>query len=165
MGTLLAIILQLSASFAQSIGTIQKLDLSDDRPPDPTYRLIILDVKKLKNSGARGHIILRQFSNRVRVEFDGAGLPKGEYTIALAPDCSMARQEVSSGSYKNNFKELHRFPSKTSHVETEKSQPKAKLADMDGKSVALFRAGKSAMTTIDCRPVVGSGWKGTSGAP
>lgn len=137
--------------FAQSFGSVQKLDLDDERPPDPKFRLLVMNLKKLK--ATRGNIILRQFSKRVRVEFDGAGLPNGKYSIALSAKCPDVTGPLSRKSYEKGWTELHQFPSTSSHVETEKSLPTASLKDMESKSLSFFRVVGDRYSRIDCKAV------------
>ena len=137
-------------------GTIKKIDLSDDGPkPGPNHVVIVMDMKKLGISGARGNVVLYQFPTRVRIEFEGAGLPKGKYTLAVAANCA-------AGAYASAWTELHQFISSSALIATEKSLPKATLRDakapgvlgLTGKSLALFRVIGQKYSQVDCKPVI-----------
>ncbi|NJL23784.1 MAG: hypothetical protein HC902_00435 [Calothrix sp. SM1_5_4] len=71
-----------------SMGTIRPLDFENEKPAEDSYKLIEFNFKKLKIPKAYGNSIVRQFSRRVRLEFEAAGLPKGSYTLAVAGRCA-----------------------------------------------------------------------------
>jgi hypothetical protein len=152
--SLLALIF--AASFASAdhsddsaFGQIKKIDLSDEGKSNPDHILMALKLNKVR-AGMLGQVTIYQFSKRVRIDFDG-GLPKGEYTLAVANNCSAKRSA---------FKDLHKFTSNSSHVQTEKSLPGYSLFPMDGhtalvdKSLALFR--KTPAQMIDCETIKNS---------
>lgn len=142
----------------QAIGTIHKIDMTDDKPKAPNYTLIMFDVKKLKVPGARGYSILRQFAKRVRVEFVGDGVPKGKYALAVAAGCGGGT--LSAAAYKSGWKQLHQFDNTSTHISTEKSQTDWALRPgdkgkqiLEGKSLGFFRINKDKFELIDCKPV------------
>lgn len=144
----------------QSIGTIHKIDLADETPKGPNYILVVMDLKRLKVPGARGHSIVRQFTKRSRIDFDGSGLPKGKYTLAVADDCKSGT--LPAAKYKSALTELHQFQVISTHIATEKSLPKAALREpskgllvLENKSLHLFRVQKDKFETIDCKPITG----------
>ena len=91
--------------------------MTDDRTKGPDFVVITLDLKKLKVPGAHGHVVLRQFRNRCRIEFEGSGLPKGSYTLARADSCHARSSD------------LHVFSVSSTHAATEKSLPGAVLTE------------------------------------
>jgi len=134
----------------QSIGTIHKIDMSDDKPKGPTYILVSLDLKRLKVSGAHGHSIVRQFTKRSRIEFEGSGLPKGKYALGVASSCKSA------------ITDLHQFEVTSTHVSTEKSLPKAALREpgngllvLEGKFLIFSRFVKGKFEAVDCKAISG----------
>jgi hypothetical protein len=150
-----ALLFILPQAFAQSIGTIKRIDMDDSKPQNPDYILVDLTIKKPRPG--QGHFLLRQFSNRVRVEFEGAGLVKGTYTIGVASGCSHG--SLTEARYKAAWRELHRFPSTPTHISTEKSVPGASLKDpaaklmFTGKAIALFHLSNHKYDVIDCKTV------------
>jgi hypothetical protein len=152
LALLLLICSQLPLASAQSIGTIKTTDFEDAKPKTdlPDSKIIELDLKKLKN--ANGHIILRQFPNRVRVEFEGSRLPFGTYTVGKSDSCSRAAS-VLPPRYKSGWSELHRFKSDQAHIATEKSLPKVTIADLQGKALTLFRVGADKYELIACKTI------------
>jgi hypothetical protein len=149
---LLLICSQMPLAVAQSIGTIKTTDFENAKPKTdlPDSKIIDMNLKKFRN--ADGHAILRQFPNRIRVEFEGSRLPFGTYTLARSESCSKS-PTVSSARYKSAFKELHRFKSDQAHIATEKSLPKMTLAEFQGKGLNLFKVGADKYELIDCKPV------------
>ncbi len=146
----------------QAIGTIHKIDMTDNTPKAPNYVLIIFDVKKVKVPGAHGHSILRQFAKRVRAEFEGAGLPKGPYRLAVASSCPAGENgPVSMSHFKKIWTELHRFKVTSTHIATEKSQVDTTLRPggkghliLEGKVLALFQELKGdKILRVDCKPI------------
>ena len=144
----------------QSIGTIHKIDLTDDKPKAPSYILLVFDLKKLKVPGSHGHSIVRQFTKRCRIDFDGSGMPKGNYTLGVAPSCKSG--SLTAAAYKSSVTELHRFNVSSTHVSTEKSLPKASLRDpgkgllvLEGKALMLFHSVKNKFEIVDCKSISG----------
>lgn len=147
-----------STAFAveeNAIGTIHKMDMTDEGGPKaPNYILLILDVKKAKVPGARAHVILRQLRKRVRIEFEGTGLPKGKYKIGLADNCSKAN------NFKAGWTELQELKVISLHTITEKAnfklslrEPKPGLTVVEGKALGLFRVNGSSIQNIDCKTI------------
>ncbi len=142
-----------------AIGSIHKIDMTDNTPKAPGHVIVMMDLKKLKSAAAHGHVVFQQFAKRVRVEFEGSGLPKGKYSLAVSENCAGAA-ELGAGPYKNNWTELHKFDSESDHIATEKSLPQATLRAggtaplvLEGKSVALFRMKSGKYSKIDCKTV------------
>lgn len=149
-------VLIFTASFASAdhsddsaFGQIKKIDLSEEPKTNPDHILMALKLNKVR-AGKLAQVTIYQFSKRVRIDFDG-GLPKGEYTLAVAGSCSAKHSA---------FKELHKFTSNNSNVQTEKSLQKYSLFPMNGytalvgKSLALFRRTPALM--IDCETIKNS---------
>lgn len=145
-----------------SIGTIKKIDLSDESPSAPTHILLEFSLKKLGVAGARGHAILRQFSKSCRIDFEGSGLPRGRYTLALSQDGLSGT--LSASRYQAQAKELHRFNVTSTHTSTEKTLREFALREsaeekivLQGKALTLFRlrTEKKAekFEAIDCKTI------------
>lgn len=137
-----------------SITTIHNIDLTtNEGPSGPNYILILLDVKKAKVPGSRAHIIFRQFSKRVRLEYEASGLPFGKYKIGIHPT-SCPRQE-------KHWTILHTATQESTHLATEKSLPKHALRKAPlpgqsvllGMSVGLFQIKGAKSVLIDCKPI------------
>jgi hypothetical protein len=114
----------------------------------------MLNVKSLRVPGANSHVIVRQLSNRVRFELEGAGLPRGKYTLALG-DCG-SHSALSPESYKRSWKEVHHFTTDTTHVATEQSLQKAKLrgpGSIEGQGLALFHVTSGRYAVVDCQDI------------
>ncbi len=145
----------------QSIGTIHKMDMTDDKPaaaPVASQILVVMDLKNLKVAGAHGHAIVRQFTRRSRIDFDGSGLPKGKYSLAVASSCKTGL--LTGAIYKSSVTELHSFNVTSAHVATEKSLPKASLREsgkgnlvLEGKALMLLRILKDKFEVVDCKPI------------
>jgi len=143
----------------QAIGTIHKIDLADEGPKAANHILVIMDLKRLKVPGARGHAIARQFTKRSRIEFEGSGLPKGKYSLAVSAECKTGT--LPAARYKSLLTELHQFSVTSTHIATEKSLPKASLRPpekggsdllvLEGKALTLFRIQKDKYEAIDCK--------------
>lgn len=144
----------------QRMTTIQKMDLGDEAPKSPVYILTIFDVAKAKVPGSRAHAILRQMRQRVRVEFEAAGLPKGGWKLAFASSCVAGENApITLAQYKRNWTELSDIKIKSTHVSVEKSHRNMDLRPggenkivLEGKSLALFQLlphGK--VLRIDCK--------------
>ncbi len=136
------------------IQSIHNIDLGQqDGPSGPNYSLIVLDVKKAKVPGARAHIIFRQFSKRVRLEFEASGIPYGKYRIGI-------RESGCPGSEKA-WTILHEAEQSSTHLATEKSLPKHALAKpvtpdqtiLRGMNVGLFQVKGKGSLLIDCKPI------------
>lgn len=141
---------------AQTVGTIRKLDFdAPNKPDEATYKVV--QFKITKPNVAQAHVILRQFSRRVRVEFEGSGLPKGQYAIAISSGCE--KGQVKAARYKSVWRELHRFESNPVNIATEKSLPGASLRDpasetrLEGKALALFKVSRGNYAVLDCQVV------------
>ena len=142
------------------ISTIKTIDLENDGPQSPNYVLLMLDIKKLGVSGAHAHLILRQLAGKVRAEFEGSGMPKGSYALAIADSCSVGTQFMSKERYKKSWSEIHSFQTKTTYVSTEKSMNGAALHKggksatiLDSKSIALFHVVKEKFERVDCKAI------------
>lgn len=138
----------------QSMGSIHKIDLENEAPSAPNYVLLVLDVKKAGVPGARAHVILRQLRKRVRIEFEGTGLPKGKYKLALAGTCANIK------NYKSGWTELQELSVIEQNTITEKAnfqmslrEAKPGLTVMEGKALGLFRVNKGAIQNIDCKTI------------
>jgi hypothetical protein len=139
---------------------IHKIDLGQEGESQPTMVLLQFDVKKLKVPSAHSHVILRQLSKAVRVEVEGAELPKGNYAVAVSGDCSSAKGAISASQYKSSWTELHQVECSSAYLASEKSHPEASLRKgdgskvvLEGKSLALFKVSKGSYTPIDCKPI------------
>ena len=119
----------------QSIGSIHKIDMTDERAKGPDFVVVTLDLKKLRVPGSHAHVILRQFRKRCRIEFEGSGLPKGSYTLAKADSCL------------GNSTDLHSFSVSSTHAATEKSLPGAVLTEYLPKFLIL----KNKSGVVDCK--------------
>lgn len=137
-----------------SITTIHNIDLTtNEGPSGPNYILILLDVKKAKVPGSRAHIIFRQFSKRVRLEYEASGLPHGKYKIGIHPTSCPKSEKL--------WTILHSATQESTHLATEKSLPKHALrkAVLPGQSVllgmnvGLFQSRGAKTTLIDCKPI------------
>jgi hypothetical protein len=158
----LSFVLQVHADDAdQRMTTIQKIDLGDETPKSPVYILTIFDVTKAKVPGSRAHAILRQMRKRMRVEFESAGLPKGEWKLAFASTCPAGENgPITSAQYAKHWTELSDIKIKSTHVSAEKSHMDMDLRPggqnkivLEGQSLGLFQVlphGK--MLRIDCKP-------------
>lgn len=157
MNLILAVLSSLPILFAQTTTTIQPIDLADDHATPatgPNYSLLLWDVKSLKVPGANSHVIVRQLSNRVRFELEGAGLPRGKYSLALG-SCDGGRS-LTVSKYKKGWKEVHSFQVDSYHVATEQSLQKATLRgpdSLEGKGLAFFRIQGSKYTRVDCKEI------------
>ena len=138
------------------LNQVKEIDLSEERPGPanglkiPNHILLMLDLNKVK-AGQLAKVVFYQFSKRVRVEFEAAGLPKGEYILAVAAKCSPAQ-------FGKSWTELHRFKSDAQQIQTEKSLPKATLREgkadllvLGGKSLGLFRVKPAQL--VDCKAI------------
>jgi hypothetical protein len=141
------------------VTAVHKINIGEEADQNDTNFIgFDLDVKRLKVPGSKANVILRQMTKRVRVEFEGAGIPRGKYTLAVSANCPSGRS-VSEGRYKADWTELHRFAVSTTHIETEKSAPDAALREggrliLFGKSFGFFKVGAGgALDVIDCKPV------------
>ncbi len=142
------------------ISTIKTIDLENEGPQSPNYVLLTFDIKKLGVSGAHAHLILRQLNAKVRAEFEGSGMPKGGYTLAVADSCAAGAASMNKERYKKSWREIHSFQTKTTYVSTEKSIAGAalhkggKVGDvLYGKAVGLFHVVKEKFERVDCKPV------------
>lgn len=151
--SLLALSLACFSAVAQddsSITTIHNIDLSQEGPQGPNYTLIIFDVKKVKVPGSRAHVIFRQFSKRVRLEFESAGIPKGKYRIGIAAGCP---------ANESQWTRLHEVRQTSTHLATEKSLPAYALRNapangqksLKGMNVGLFQVKGKKAVLIDCK--------------
>lgn len=130
---------------------IHNIDLSGPGGPQaPNYSLILFDVAKLKKPGANAHVIFRQLTKRVRVEFTGNGLPRGKFWLGYANACS---KSPSAWTHAHDFSVTSAF------IATEKSIQKASLRDkggnpvFEGKKVGLFKGSGKSSTLIDCKTI------------
>jgi hypothetical protein len=127
-----------------NFGQIKKIDLGDEAPQEPNHILLMMKLYKV-NPGVLAQVTLYQFSKRSRIDFDGGGLPRTEYSLSVASSCSASK-----------WTELHHFKPTEAHVQTEKSLPDWSLRIpvngkrvLLGKSLALFRVKPHLM--IDCQ--------------
>lgn len=140
--------------------SIHKIDLqqADTGPAAPdSYIGFDLNIKRLKIPGAHANVILRQMTKRVRIEFEGAGVPRGKYVFAVASGCPSGHL-VTDARYKAAWTEMHRFTVSETHIATEKSQPKVALRSggdrvLLGKSLGFFKVAKAGFELIDCREI------------
>lgn len=130
---------------------IHSIDLSGPGGPQaPNYSLVLFDVAKLKKPGANAHVIFRQLTKRVRIEFTGNSMPRGKYWLGYANACSKAPAA---------FTKAYDFSVTSAFIATEKSIQKASLRDKDGapvfegKKVALFKGIGKSSTLIDCKTI------------
>lgn len=142
------------------ITSIHQIDLTQDGPKKPNFVLMHMNVGKLKARNSRGHVILRQFSKRVRAEFESENLPRGQYALAVASSCSPGGRTLASDRYQKSWTELHRFKVESTHTQTEKSLPKAALHEpvgeqtvLAGKALGFFKVNKGKLELIDCKPI------------
>src|SRR4051812_48756574 len=101
-------------------GSVKKIDLTESGPARSNHVMVMLNLKKVK-PGSLAQVVFYQFSKRARIDFEGDGLPHGEYVLAVAPKCSSTRDKT--------WTELHRFKTTSAHVQNEKSLPNASLYD------------------------------------
>lgn len=139
------------------MGTIHKIDLGDETPKSESFILTQFDVKKVKVPGARAHAIVRQMRKRTRAEFEGNGLPKGNYRLAYATSCPSGNS-LTAAQYKN-WRELLEVKIVSPHVSVEKSHPDIDLRPggsagnfLEEKSLALFQRQKNGkFLKLDCQ--------------
>jgi len=129
-----------------NFGQIKKIDLGEDQPQAPNHIVMMMKLQKV-NPGVLAQVTLYQFSKRSRIDFDGGGLPRTEYSLSVAASCSAGK-----------WTELHHFKATESHTQTEKSLPDWNLREaakgksvLEGKSLALFRVKPRLM--IDCQVI------------
>lgn len=136
-----------------SITTIHNIDLTQETGPQgPNYSLIIFNVKKLKVPGSRAHVIFRQFSKRVRLEFEAAGIPLGKYRVGVSRGCS---------PQESNWTRLHEMEQSDTYLATEKSLPQHALRTapvkgqqvLKGMNVGLFHVKNKVAALVDCQPI------------
>ncbi len=146
----LALVCHAHLAFAESdeenkVQNIKKMDLSEpDKPNGPGHTITMFDLKRLNVPGSHAHVVFNQLRKRVRIEFEGTGLPKGKYILGVAGNCS-------SQDFKRGWKERHRFASESTHVATEKAHYDLTLESLHGKAVGLFRADGGKTTFVDCK--------------
>ena len=150
VASLLSIVVRAAPARAQSVNTIQTTDLSQAQSQEPQAKLIEMDLKRFKN--ATGHILLRPFPKRLRLEFEGSRLNRGSYVVARAASCGTGGL-IPAARFKAGWQELHRFHFDQAHIATEKSLPQQTLANFQGRSIGLFQVMGSDYQTIDCKRV------------
>lgn len=146
-----------AAAFAQDedakMQTIHQIDLGKEEPKSgDNYALMLFDVKKVKVPGSRAHIIFRQFSKRVRLEFEAAGIPKGKYRIGIHSGCPKSEKAWTI---------LHEAFQESTFLATEKSLPKHALRKapvsgqtiLEGMNVGLFQVKGKNSLLVDCKPI------------
>ncbi len=137
-----------------SLTTIHNIDLTaPEGPGGPSFVLILLDVKKVKVPGSRAHIIFRQFSKRVRLEFEASGIPYGKYKIGVHTSGCPANEK--------SWTILHEAVQESTHLATERSLPKHALRKavvngqtvLQGQNVGLFQIKGAKSILIDCKTI------------
>lgn len=112
--------------------------------PDSIQVVFPSKTPKKKNLG---QLTLTSHKKKVKLEFEGTGLHKGQFKIVIADDCKIDKKKKNG-----NLTEIYSFNTLYGEISCEDNLPYEKLADIGlaNKSIALIQIGKKQNQVIAC---------------
>ncbi len=145
---------------AQEIQLIRRPTM-DALPHQSIERTLNLDLSKMKHgTKVHGKIKFIQIKDKVRIEFEGTELFKGNYSITAVANCSAIKNGkiISPKDYQKQGSELFRFFTEFGSISTEQNSKEISLLPEDAKfigdkSIAFYHVQKTKITALDCMAV------------